>query len=159
MTHLADQRGATIVIGCGNLLCGDDAAGPTLIRRLRDRRLPASIRCFDAATDAISVIDAMRGMNRVIFIDACSSGAEPGTIREVSGSEAEDIPPTRIALHSVRWNHALAGARRMLGPGYPHEVNVWLIEGEHFEPGDPLTPEVDQAIDRLVARLLNDLEE
>jgi hydrogenase maturation protease len=159
MTHFADQRGATIVIGCGNLLCGDDAAGPTLIRRLRDRGPPGSIRCFDAATDAISVIDAMRGMNRVIFIDACSSGAEPGTIREVSGSEAEDIPPTRIALHSVRWNHALAGARRMLGPGYPHEVNVWLIEGEHFEPGDPLTPEVDQAIDRLVARLLNDLEE
>jgi hydrogenase maturation protease len=159
MKIFVERRGATIVIGCGNLLCGDDAAGPMLIRRLRDRRLPASIRRFDAATDAISVIDAIRGMDRVILVDACSSGAEPGTIREVSGSEAEDIPPARIAVHSVRWNHALAGARRMLGPGYPHEVNVWLIEGEHFEPGDPLTPEVDQAIDRLVARLLNDLEE
>jgi hydrogenase maturation protease len=158
MKTFADRRGATIVIGCGNLLCGDDAAGPTLIRRLRDRGPPASIRCFDAATDAISVIDAIRGMNRVIFIDACSSGAEPGTIREVSGSEAEDIPPARIALHSVRWNHALAGARRILGARFPCEVNVWLIEGQTFEPGDPLTSEVDQAIDRLVTRLLKDLE-
>jgi hydrogenase maturation protease len=159
MKTFADRRGATIVIGCGNLLCGDDAAGPTLIRRLRDRGPPTSIRCFDAATDAISVIDAIRGMNHVIFVDACSSEVEPGTILEVSGSEAEDIPPTRIALHSVRWNHALAGARRMLGPDFPREVNVWLIEGKHFEPGDPLAPEVDQAIDRLVARLLDDLED
>ena len=147
------------MIGCGNLLCGDDAAGPMLIRRLRDRGPPASIRCFDAATDAISIIDAIRGMNRVIFIDACSSGAEPGTIREVSGSEAEDIPPARIAVHSVRWNHALAGARRLLGQGFPRVVNVWLIEGKNFEPGDPLTPEVDQAIDRLVAHLVADLED
>ena len=53
MKTFADRRGPTIVIGCGNLLCGDDAAGPTLIRRLRDRGLTASIRCFDAATDAI----------------------------------------------------------------------------------------------------------
>jgi hydrogenase maturation protease len=159
MNTSGPQRGATLVIGCGNMLCGDDAAGPMLIRRLRDRGPPSSIRCFDAATDAISVIDAIRGMNRVIFVDACSSGAEPGTIREVPGSEAEDIPSTRIALHSVRWNHAIAGARRMLGPDFPHEVNVWLIEGKHFEPGDPLTPEVDQAVDRLVALLLKDLVE
>ncbi len=159
MNTSGPQRGATLVIGCGNLLCGDDAAGPMLIRRLCDRGLPAGIRCFDAATDGITAIEAMRGMDHVMFVDACSSGAEPGAILEVSGSDVEDLPPARIAVHSLRWNHAIAGARRILGAGFPRVVNVWLIEGQHFEPGDPLTPEVDQAIDRLVAHLVADLEE
>lgn len=149
------RTGHTVVIGCGNLLCGDDAVGPTLVQRFRDRGVPAGIDCFDAATDAISVIDAMRGMTRVLFVDACISGAAPGTIIERSGFDADDIPPARIPLHSLRWSHAIAAARRMLGPDYPRSVTAWLVEGRAFEPGAPLTPAVDKAIDQLVTRLMS----
>ena len=151
----APRTGHTLVIGCGNLLCGDDAVGPTLIQRVRDRGVPHGIECFDAATDAISVIDVMRGMARVVFVDACLSGAAPGTIIELSGNDADDIPPARIPLHSLRWNHAIAAARRMLGPDYPRSVMAWLVEGRNFEPGAPLTPAVDKAIDQLVTRLMD----
>lgn len=147
--------GHTLVIGCGNLLCGDDAVGPTLVQRFRDRGVPAGIDCFDAATDAISVIDAMRGRDSVVFVDTCLSGAAPGTIIALSGLDADDIPPARIPLHSLRWSHAIAAARRMLGPDYPRSVTAWLVEGLDFEPGAPLTPAVDTAIDQLIARLLD----
>ena len=39
-----------LVVGCGNLLRGDDAAGPVLVRRLRDRGLPDGMRCVDGGT-------------------------------------------------------------------------------------------------------------
>lgn len=147
--------GQTLVIGCGNLLCGDDAVGPTLVQRFRDRGVPAGIDCLDAATDGISVIDAMRGRDSVVFVDACLSGAAPGTIIALSGLDADDIPPARIPLHSLRWSHAIAAARRMLGPDYPRSVTAWLVEGVDFEPGAPLTPAVDTAIDQLVTRLMD----
>ncbi len=154
MTVTSPRSGDTLVIGCGNLLCGDDAVGPTLIERFRDRGIPSGVRCLDAATDAISVIDAMRATERVVLVDACLSGAPPGTIIELSGPEIDDVPPARIPLHSLRWSHAIAAARRMLGPDYPQSVTAWLIEGLDFEPGAPLTPAVDKAIDQLVNRLV-----
>ncbi len=149
------RGGQTLVIGCGNLLCGDDAVGPALIQRFRDRGIPACIDCFDAATDAISVIDAMRGRDSVVFVDACLSGAPPGTIVELSEIDADEILPARIPLHSLRWSHAIAAARQMLGPEYPRSVMAWLVEGRDFEPGAPLTPAVDAAIDQIIERLMD----
>lgn len=155
LMHTQTRTGQTLVIGCGNLLCGDDAVGPTLIQRFRDRGVPVGIDCFDAATDAISVIDAMRGRESVVFVDACLSGAAPGTIIALSGIDTEEVPATRIPVHGLRWSHAIVAARQMLGAEYPRSVTAWLIEGLDFEPGAPLTPAVDKAIDQLIGRLVD----
>jgi hydrogenase maturation protease len=144
----------TLVIGCGNRLCGDDAAGPEVIRRLAERPLPAGIRCLDAATDGIAVIEAMRNVPRLILVDACASGAEPGTILELTEADVEPLPPGSISVHAIRWNHALVLARQLLGPAYPTAVTIRLIEGNSFEPGDPLSPTVAGAVERLAERIV-----
>ena len=58
-----------LVIGCGNVLRGDDAAGPILVRRLGDRGLPEGVRCIDGGTGGIDVVLQMRGVPEVILID------------------------------------------------------------------------------------------
>ena len=40
----------TLIIGCGNLLRGDDGVGPVLIRHLWDRGLPPYVRIADGGT-------------------------------------------------------------------------------------------------------------
>jgi len=144
----------TLVIGCGNRLCGDDAAGPELVRRLTTRGLPPGMRCLDAATDGIAVVAAMRGVPSVILVDACASGAEPGTILELADADVETLPPGGVSVHAIRWNHALVLARQLLGPAYPPQVAIWLIEGESFEPGDALSPAVAEAVERLADRII-----
>jgi len=144
----------TLVIGCGNRLCGDDAAGPEVIRRLAERPLPAGIRCLDAATDGIAVIEAMRNVPRLILVDACASGAEPGTILELTEADVEALPSGSVSVHAIRWNHALVLARQLLGPAYPTAVTIRLIEGNSFAPGDPLSPAVARAIERLAERIV-----
>lgn len=140
----------TLIIGCGNLLRGDDAAGPTLVRRLADRRLPAGVRCLDAGTGGIDVVLQMRGVPEVILVDACRSDAAPGSLFEVPDAELESLPsPTGIGLHAFRWDHAIACGRRMLGAEYPRSVTAFLIEGETFEPGAKLSPAVGQAVEHL----------
>lgn len=142
-----------LVVGCGNVLRGDDAAGPTLVRRLEARGLPAGVRCFDAATDGLAVVEAMRGVPEVIVVDACSSGAAPGTVVELDGSAVEAAPPAGVSVHAVRWSEALALARVLLGDAHPRRVTAWLVEGASFEPGAELAPEVSAAVDRLVERV------
>jgi hydrogenase maturation protease len=148
----------TLVIGCGNLLRGDDAAGPVLIRRMWDRGLPEGVHCADGGTGGMDVAFQMRGVPKVILVDACTSGSEPGTLFEVPGTEVENLPPLAgINLHAFRWDHAIAFARWLLKDDYPADVTAYLIEGQRFEVGEALSPPVDAAVDRLVDVLLTKL--
>ncbi len=144
----------TLIIGCGNLLRGDDATGPVLIQRMWARGLPAHVHCADGGTGGMDVAFQMRGVRHVILVDACRSGSDAGTIFEVPGHEVEELPPlTGIHLHAFRWDHALAFARWLLADDYPQQVTVFLIEGTSFDPGAALSPAVDAAVNRLADHL------
>lgn len=146
----------TLIIGCGNLLRGDDAVGPVLIRRIWDKGLPDHVRCADGGTGGMDVAFQMRGVEHVILVDACRSESTPGAIFEVPGSEVERLPPLDgINLHAFRWDHAIAFGRWLLKDDYPEKVTVYLVEGAEFDVGQPLSAPVDAAVDRLVTRILD----
>ena len=97
----------------------------------------------------------MRGVPHVILVDACRSGSEPGTLFEFPGADVEQLPPVAgINLHAFRWDHALAFAHWLLKDEYPARVTVLLVEGEQFEPGEPLSAPVDSGVDALCERIL-----
>lgn len=149
------SRVTTLVIGCGNLLRGDDAVGPALIHRLRKLEVPPGVQYFDGGTNGLDVAFQMRGVPRLVLVDACQSGAEPGTIFEIANEELEQLSANRsINLHSFRWDHALAFGRWWLKDEFPSKTTVYLIEGVEFQVGMSLTPAVDRAIDLLVERLI-----
>ncbi|MCB0995662.1 MAG: hydrogenase maturation protease [Acidimicrobiales bacterium] len=144
-----------LVIGCGNLLRGDDAVGPVLVRRLLDRGLPDGCEVADGGTSGMDVAFRMRGADRVILVDACTTGNEPGSIFRMLGSDVEELPDlATLNLHSFRWDHALAFARWLLKDEYPTDVVVYLVEAGGLEFGAPLTPAADAATDRVVDMLL-----
>lgn len=147
----------TVVVGCGNLIRGDDAAGPVLVRILADRGLPPGVRVIDGGTAGMDVAFAMRGAQRVIVIDASRVGVPAGTVHKVPGSELTDLRPPEGNLHRFRWDQALGFAQWLLKDEYPPEVTVWLIEGESFEPGEPLSPAVEQAVNGVADAILVDL--
>ena len=93
-------------------------------------------------------------MPHVILVDACRSGSPPGEVFELPGEELETVPPLEgINLHAFRWDHAIAFARWLLKNEYPDSIRVFLIEGEQFELGQPLSPAVEAAVERLADRL------
>ena len=65
----AHRRGQIVVIGCGNLLRGDDAVGPTLIRHLWDRGVPDGVTLVDGGTAGMDVAFKMRGAHSVVLVD------------------------------------------------------------------------------------------
>jgi hydrogenase maturation protease len=145
-----------LIIGCGNVLRGDDAAGPALIRRLWEAGLPDGVHCADAGTGGMDVAFQMRGVPEVILVDASRTGTAPGTIHCVPGAELEQLPPpTGIHLHAFRWDHALAFARWLLKEEYPRSIVVYLIEGQSFEVGGSLSPPVEAAVTRLAGILID----
>lgn len=145
----------TLVIGCGNLLRGDDGVGPILIRQLWELGLPEGMRVADGGTAGMDVAFKMRGADHVIIIDAARTGSAPGTIFQVPGKELENLPPLEgINLHAFRWDHALAFGRWLLKDAYPRRITVYLIEGACFEHGEPLSPPVHAQMRALAERLI-----
>lgn len=150
--------GVRLVIGCGNLLRGDDAAGPVLVRRMLDRGLPEGVEVADGGTSGMDVAFRMRGAAQVVLVDAASTGGEPGTIYRLAGSDVEQLPPLEgINLHSFRWDHALAFGRWLLREDYPREIDVYLIEAAQLEFGEPLSEPVEQAVEKVAAMLIEEL--
>ena len=141
-----------LVTGCGNLLRADDGVGPVLIRHLWEGGVPPGVRLVDGGTAGMDVAFQMRGAGAVIIVDACTTGAVPGTVHRVPGPAVEDLPPLGgLHTHSFRWDHALAFARWLLGDDYPADVTVYLIEAGSLAPGGDLTPAVRTAMDRVLA--------
>lgn len=153
---LEHARVPILLIGCGNVLRGDDAAGPVLIRRLWERdALPDAVRIADGGTSGMDVAFQMRHADRVIIVDAARTGAAPGTVYRVPGEALEQLPPvTGIASHDFRWDHAIALARWLLGPLMPERIDVFLIEGSDFAFGADLSDAMDAAIDRVADLVL-----
>lgn len=147
----------TVVVGCGNLIRGDDAAGPVLVRLLAERELPSGVRIIDGGTAGMDVAFAMRGAHRAIVVDASRVGVPAGTVHRVPGEELTDLRPPEGNLHRFRWDQALGFAQWLLKDDYPPEVTVWLVEGESFEAGEPLTPAVQTAVEQIADAIAEEL--
>lgn len=146
-----------LVIGCGNILRGDDAVGPVLVRHLYERGVPEGVRLVDGGTAGMDVAFGMRGASRVVIVDAARTGAAPGTVYRVPAHELESLPPIDgLHTHNFRWDHALSFSTWLLGPLRPTDVTVFLVEADRFEPGAALSEPVRQGLDQVVGLLERD---
>jgi len=151
----------TLVIGCGNPLRGDDAAGIEVVQRLARRPLPPHVCCIDTGTSGLEIVLLIRTAAEVVLIDAATAGEacdrQVGAVHELSAEEilhtlASAAQATAVSIHAVRWNEALALSRALGGP-QPERLTCFLIEGGCFDYGSPLSPAVDAAVGQLVTQL------
>ncbi|GAB6934159.1 hydrogenase maturation protease [Calditerricola yamamurae] len=147
----------TVIIGCGNLLRSDDGVGPMLVRRLWEWGPPPGVRLADGGTAGMDVAFQIGDARELILVDACQTGAEPGTIFEIPGEEVETPPLSAVNLHDFRWDHALAFGRWLLKDRFPEKVTVFLIEAATVDPGFGLSPVVEAAMERLASELMRRL--
>lgn len=152
-----------MVVGCGNLLRGDDGVGPILIRELWEGLggqaiTDSGVELVDGGTAGMDVAFKMRGVRRVIVIDAAATGAAPGTVFAVPGEDLEDLPPLEgLHTHLFRWDHALAFARWLLEDEYPPEVDVLLVEVESVQLGAPLSAPARDGLEVVKRRIINEV--
>jgi len=153
----ASARPASVaVIGCGNPTRTDDGVAGEVLRLLAARGCdadPARVKLLDAGTDGVAVIFAARGCRRLIVVDACRSGSEPGAVFEIPGGELDNGPGRPLATHDFRWDDAIAAGRRIFGDEFPADVTVFLIEAESLDFGIGLTLPIARAAAKVADRI------
>jgi hydrogenase maturation protease len=137
-----------LVIGLGNEMRGDDAAGLLAARRLAAAALPG-VRVAEHPGDAASLAAVLAGERRVVVIDAVTGGA-PGSVRELT--------PAALAGGGGWGSHGLGLAEAIAlsaALGGAPQVRVIGIGGRRFGLGQEPSPEVVRAA-ALVARGLEE---
>ena len=141
------------MIGVGNELRGDDAAGIAVARRLREA---TDLDVRELQRESTGLLDAWQDRDAVVLVDTMRSGAEPGSIRRMDATET----PLPSDLGGSTSTHAVGLAEtlelaRTLGR-LPGRVVVYAIEGRRFEAGAPMSDAVRSGIDELAARVLGE---
>ena len=131
-----------LIIGFGNPDCGDDAAGPLVVRLLAGR---IAARVLERHGDALALLDEWCDAEALVLIDAAAPMGNPGRIHHLDIAAA-DLPRDLAvgSTHAFGLPEAVALSRR-LGT-LPARAVVYAIEGVCFDPGAPVSPAVAEAV-------------
>jgi len=144
-----------LVAAIGNPDRGDDGVGPAVASRLRGR-VPVGVRILETGGDVLALIDAWDAFRSVIVVDAAAPIDRPGRIHRLD--LASRPLPGRFAAastHAFGLGEAVELARNL--GRLPSRLVVYLIEGERFDIGGPLSLPVAAAIDQVADRILEEL--
>ena len=107
---------STLVLGCGNILFGDDGFGPAVIEHLKDNhKIPDNACVLDIGTGARKILFTLvlseKKPESIIIVDAVDVGRKPGEIFEIP---LEEIPVTKtddFSIHQVPSSNLLRELR------------------------------------------------
>jgi len=143
--------GGTLVLGIGNRLGGDDAAGTCVVDMLNRRRhrakalLPTEIMAIDAGTAPESYTSVIRQHrpDLLILVDAADMGLPPGALRTIT---PEKISVLSFSTHHMPLSMFIAYVKEFCG-------KVLLVGVQ------PERTEADRGISRAVRKSMKKLAE
>ena len=157
-TNRSEARGNTVVIGLGNPLMGDDGLGIAALERLqRDWRVPPEVELVDGGTWGLSLLPVIEQAERVLFIDAISIGAAPGTEVVLSRAQLPRVLATKVSPHQVDLREVLALAE--LRGTLPTETIAMGLQPARVEMIESLSDALRDGLDGLVTRVVRQLTE
>jgi len=151
-----------LIFGCGNVLFGDDAFGPTVVDYFNEHyQLPDD-------TQAINVETSIRGMlfnitlsenkpELILIVDAVDKGRSPGEIFEI---DLDDIPKKKVDDFSM---HQMPSSNLLKEMRVESEVDIRILVCQvkfiprEIEPG--LTDAMQNAIQPMCHQIIEVLSE
>ncbi|MGH9679518.1 MAG: hydrogenase maturation protease, partial [Candidatus Acidiferrales bacterium] len=145
---------SVLVVGIGNPLRADDAAGHLVAEGLGRRNL-SFLKIVEHLGDGASLMALWGNTKTVIVVDAVVSGAVPGTIHRIDAIK-DPLPVwlSEVSTHGLGLAQAVELARVM--NQLPRRLIIYGIEGRSFEAGGELSSEVRAAVSQAVDRVVEE---
>lgn len=145
-----------VVIGVGNTLMADDGIGVAVVEALKKHALPEHVQLYDAGTALSDMLTMIPDCERMILIDACTGGDEPGAVyRSVLSSDDWETLPPGDSLHDMNVIHALQ-MHRLTG-NQVGEVVLIGIEPQEVILRDALSPALRNKLPEIVETVRREL--
>jgi hydrogenase 3 maturation protease len=144
----------TLVLGIGNRLGGDDAAGTCVVDMLNQRRhraralLPTEIMAIDAGTAPESYTSVIRQHrpDLLILVDAADMGLPPGALRTIT--------PERISILSFSTHHIPLSMFVSYVEEFCGKVLLVGVQPEQTDLGGGISKAVRKSVKKLAEAIL-----
>ncbi len=152
VTAPAYCRAKVLILGCGNVLFGDDGFGPAVVAALESGHppLPPSVCALDAGTGVRSILFTLvlseTRPRTIIVVDATDGGREPG---ELFHLPVDEIPANKISdfsVHQLPTSNLLSELQKLCG------VNVRILSCQVQHVPDSVSPGLSPAVAKAVPR-------
>lgn len=147
-----------LILGCGNVLFGDDGFGPEVANRLQaSGSLPPDVEALDVGTGVrdilFTLLLAEQKPRLIILVDCADTGDSPGTLRHLSIDEIPVNKRADLSLHQVPTGNLLRELHTECGV----EVTILVVQPEfvpkEVQPG--LSQVVSEAVERACQAIMD----
>ena len=147
------NHGKVVIAGIGNPIRMDDFVGVKIVQDLQGK-LPGNVHLIECETVPESFMDEIVQLkpSHVLLIDAAVMELKPGEVRLLDAEKVTNFPAISTHMLPLRvfcdYITQLAGAK----------IALLLIQPGNTEFGEGLTPEVQEAAERITEILLKALQ-
>lgn len=153
-----ERADSLLVLGLGNLLCGDDGLGVVAVTRLAEAwEAPIGARVLDGGTLGLSLLPYLAEVGQVLLVDAIRADAPSGTLVRLEGDDVGPAVRDRLSPHQVGVADLIDGLR-LLGRLPDRLILLGLVPGS-LELSVDRTPAVESRLGDLVAAVLEEAEQ
>ena len=144
-----------LILGLGNVLCGDDGLGAAAVSRLRARyEIPDGVSVQDGGTLGLALLPYVEDSEKAILVDAIRTDDPPGSFVRLDGEEVGPAVANRLSVHQVGVADVLDAARWR---GRLPDVLVLLgLVPQTLELGLRRSPRVEAHLPELVQRIVEE---
>jgi hydrogenase maturation protease len=145
-----------LVLGLGNVLCGDDGLGVAAVARLASEyELGPEVRLADGGTLGLALLGLFDDVDDVLLVDAILTDAPAGSLVRLDGEDVAPAVRERLSVHQVGVAD-LMDALHLTGRVPPRISLVGLVP-RSFELDLARSPEVERGLPGLVETLVEEI--
>ncbi len=162
MNHSTDGAGesppGTIkIIGIGQSMRGDDAAGLFAVRfwieKFHPEILHPEVQVELAELPGIGLLNLLEGVHFAILVDAVHTGASPGTIHSLTEDQLESFCSGSGSAHGWGVAETLSLGRQLAPASLPPDLLLIGIEVGQLDLGETLSPEVYHSLPEVARQI------
>ena len=151
------KKTTILILGLGNILLKDEGIGVHIVEELKKKDLPEGVEVLDGGTSSLDVLLTMKGVAKLVVIDALKGQGKPGDIYRirVEKSNIDDLrkifqedEQSKISAHQINLVDALTAAEKVTD--LPEEITVIGIEPKETGYGLELTPEIKRKVPEII---------
>ncbi len=145
-----------LILGLGNVICGDDGVGVAAVERLaREYELPEGVEALDGGTLGLSLLHFAADADDLLLVDAIRADAPAGTLVRLEGDAVAPAVRERLSVHQIGVADLLEGLRLL--DAYPRRVTLLGLVPETLELQVGLSPAVAAGLPDLVSEVVGEV--
>ena len=145
-----------LIIGCGNILLGDEGIGVYVIDELGKQDLPGNIELLDGGTAGLELLPYIKEADQVILVDSIQAGGKPGDIYKFKPEDYnEDAVLGSFSLHEISLKDVFNTLKQL---DIQREITIFAVEPGQVEMKIGLSQEIQAILPKLTDLVLKEAD-